>query len=100
MSFFSNILGNEPTLTKTVDGVMSAFHDTIAKLKDVAEHHSLKADEHKAAVEAHSEMAAASEAEAQRASDIADKLAAVVGTPSEAPVPAPEAPADPVRLAA
>ncbi|MFT4064353.1 hypothetical protein [Paraburkholderia sp.] len=79
MSLFSSIFGNEPTLaSKTVDGVMSAFHDTIAKLRDVAEHHNAKADEHKAAIEVHSELAAASEAEAQRAEQIAAKLSAVV----------------------
>lgn len=80
MSLLSNLFGTEPSFaSKTVDGVMSAFHDTIAKLKDVAEHHSLKADEHKAAIEVHTEMAAASEAEAQRASEIAAKLSDVVG---------------------
>jgi hypothetical protein len=95
MSIISSIFGTEPTMTKTVDGVMSAFHDTIAKLKDVAAHHTFKADEHKAAIEAHSEMAAASEAEAQRASEIAAKLADVVGTPVAQPAVAPA-----VKLAA
>jgi hypothetical protein len=100
MNLFSGIFGIEPTLTKTVDGVMSAFHDTIAKLKDVAEHHSLKADEHKAAIEAHSEMAAVSEAEAARALQIANQLSSVVTADVADRRPAPEAPADPIRFAA
>jgi hypothetical protein len=82
MSLISSIFGTEPSLaSKTVDGVMSAFHDTIAKLEDVASHHSAKVVAHDVAIEALELEKAASAAEAKLAAEIASKLASIVGKP-------------------
>jgi uncharacterized protein YoxC len=79
MSKITAFLGLEPSTSKSVDGVMSAFHDTIEKLHDVADHHNSVAADAVTEMAALEAKRAASAAESQRALDIAQKMAAVVG---------------------
>lgn len=70
----------EPTLPpKTVDWVLSAFHETIEKLNDVADHHDTIVSDTTTQIKVLQAKLTESAAEAKRAMDVALKIAAVVG---------------------
>jgi len=89
MSLIAAVFGIEPSLkAKTVDAVMGAFHETIEKLHEVAEHHSDQVDRHNIEIKALEAKRLESVAEARRAMEVATKMAAVVGFPESMTTPA------------
>ena len=68
------IFGVEQAVVRKVDHVMEAFHSTIADLEGVAKEHTAHAAEHAREIEARTAAKVAAEAEALKATSIAQKM--------------------------